>query len=161
MLCICVYNCNMRVCLDCLLVSCYTYICIIETPHKIKVYDVTFNSFIQWDFCAICMHCDNFKPHLSESQWNKSPCCTVLKNMCLQFRHYHTQNFEQKLMFLTGFVNNRQETHIRQYLEPYATNLYQTVQFTRNCMRIWVCKLNTIKISGQIWLTLRLNRLLP
>ena len=34
------------------------------------------------------------------------------ENMCVQFHHYHTQNFEQKLMLLTKFVKKRQKTYI-------------------------------------------------
>ena len=31
------------------------------------------------------------------------------ENMCLQYDHYHTQNYEQKLMFLTNFAKKRQK----------------------------------------------------
>ena len=43
--------------------------------------------------------------------------------MCVQFHHYHTQKYQQKLMFLTNFVKKWQKTYIGYQIEAYATIL--------------------------------------
>ena len=106
------------VCWDCVLVSCRTYM--MENAIETR-YDVTLNSFGEWHFCTIWVYCNDFESNLSDRHWNKSPCCTVLKNMCVQFHHYHMQNFKQKLMFPTKFVSN----HGIKYTEDSMSKLMQ------------------------------------
>ena len=85
--------------------------------------------------------------NLSESHLNKSPSCTVLKSMRLQFDHYQAQNFKQKLMLLTNFVSNRQKHTEDRFGTLCNYTVTRTAQFTRNLMGIHVYKLNCTEIS--------------
>ena len=125
-------------CLDCLLSSCHTYI--MKKRHKNKVamlWPLT-ASCMEWHFCAICVYYNNIKTKLSKSQWSRSPCCTVLKNMCLQFHHNHTQNDEKILMFLQNLSKTAKNIHMSLNRTLCNYSVMHTVQSTRYCKRIHV-----------------------
>ena len=122
-------------------------------------YFVTFNNFMEWHFCGICVYYNNLKPNLWESHWSIGSFCTALKDLCLQFVHYHTHNDEQKVMLLTSKKRQNIPRSLNRTLYNYTVT--KTVQSTRNWTRICVCELCTTKISWHIRLTLLLNRIFP
>ena len=144
----CAYNCYTRSVLR----LCALVLQHLQNGNTIKTrYDVTFNNFMEWHFCAIRMYYGNFDSILSESRWSKSPCCTVLKNIVSTFiTMTHKISNKNSCAWQTALIIGKKHTIRPTLICNYFVT--KTVQFTSNCTTVCVCKWNTCttKISWQM-----------